>query len=48
LIEQRYPVYAEANVMIESGEGAPESTVARAIAALADCPLATTAPLAES
>jgi shikimate kinase len=48
LIEQRYPVYAEANVMIESGEGAPESTVARAIAALANCPLATTAPLAES
>ena len=48
LIEQRYPVYAEANVMIESGEGPPESTVARAIAALADCPLATTAPLAES
>jgi shikimate kinase len=48
LIEQRYPVYAEANVMIESGEGPPESTVARAIAALADCPLATTPPLAES
>ena len=48
LIEQRYPVYAEANVMIESGEGPPESTVALAIAALADCPLAITAPLAES
>ena len=48
LIEQRYPVYAEANVMIESGEGAPESTVARAIAALADFPLATTPPQAES
>jgi len=48
LIEQRYPVYAEANVMIESGEGPPESTVARAIAALADFPLATTLPQAES
>jgi len=48
LIEQRYPVYAEANVMIESGEGPPESTVARAIAALADFPLATTPPQAES
>ena len=48
LIEQRYPVYAEANVMIESGDGPPESTVARAIAALADCPLATTPPLAKS
>jgi shikimate kinase len=48
LIEQRYPVYAEANVMIESGEGPPESTVARAIAALADFPLATTLPRAGS
>jgi len=48
LIEQRYPVYAEANVMIESGDGPPESTVARAIAALADFPLATTPPQAES
>jgi shikimate kinase len=44
LIEQRYPVYAEANVMIESGEGSPELTVTRAIAALAGCPLATTPP----
>jgi shikimate kinase len=48
LIEQRYPVYAEANVMIESGEGSPEVTVTRAIAALAGCPLATTPPQAES
>ena len=48
LIEQRYPVYAEANAMIESGEGPPESTVTRAIAALAGCPLATTLPQAES
>jgi shikimate kinase len=48
LIEQRYPVYAEANVTIESGEGPPELTVTRAIAALAGCPLATTLPQAES
>jgi shikimate kinase len=48
LIEQRYPVYAEANVMIESGEGSAEVTVTRAIAALAGCPLATTPPQAES
>jgi shikimate kinase len=48
LIEQRYPVYAEANVMIESGEGSPEVTVTRAIAALVGCPLATTPPQAES
>ena len=48
LIEQRYPVYAEANVVIESGDGPPESTVARAIGALADCLVAATPPLAES
>jgi shikimate kinase len=48
LIEQRYPVYAEADVTIESGEGSPELTVTRAIAALAGCPLATTPPQAES
>jgi shikimate kinase len=48
LIERRYPLYAEANVMIESGEGSPELTVTRAIAALAACSLATTPPTAES
>ena len=48
LIEQRYPVYAEANVMIESGEGSPELTVTRAIAALAGCSLATTPPQAKA
>jgi shikimate kinase len=48
LIEQRHPVYAEANVMIESGEGSAELTVTRAIAALAGCPLATTPPQADS
>jgi len=47
LIERRYPVYGEANVIIDSGEGSPESTVSRAIAALADCPLATTPPESE-
>ena len=44
LIEQRYPVYGEANVIVESGEGSPELTVTRSIAALAGCPLATTPP----
>jgi shikimate kinase len=48
LIERRYPVYGKADVMVESGEGSPESTVTRAIAALADFPLATTPPQAES
>jgi shikimate kinase len=48
LIEKRYPVYAEANVIVDSGEGSPESTVTRAIAALASCPLATMPPETES
>jgi shikimate kinase len=47
LIERRYPVYGEANVIVESGEGSPELTVTRAIAALAGCPLATTPPQME-
>jgi shikimate kinase len=47
LIEKRYPVYAEADVIIDSGEGSPELTVNRAIAALACCPLAAVPPEAE-
>jgi shikimate kinase len=47
LIERRYPVYGEANVIVESGESSPELTVTRAIAALACCPLATTPPQTE-
>jgi shikimate kinase len=47
LIERRYPVYGEANVIVESGEGSPELTVTRAITALAGCPLATTPPQME-
>jgi shikimate kinase len=47
LIERRYPVYGEANVIVESGEASPELTVTRAIAALAGCPLATTPPQME-
>jgi shikimate kinase len=47
LIERRYPVYGEANVIVESGEASPELTVTRAIAAIAACPLATTPPQAE-
>jgi len=42
LIDQRHPVYAEADVVVDSGEGSPEVTVTRAIAALAACTLATT------
>jgi shikimate kinase len=40
LIAVRYPVYAEADLVIDSGEGVPEATVTRAIAALAACPRA--------
>jgi len=40
LIERRNPVYAEADVTIDSGDGAPELTATRAIAALAQCPRA--------
>jgi shikimate kinase len=44
LIAARHPVYAQADLVIDSGEGAPEMTVTRAIAALAACPLAHTPP----
>jgi shikimate kinase len=47
LITKRYPVYAEADVIIDSGDGSPEATVTRAVAALASCPVATTPPEAE-
>jgi shikimate kinase len=47
LIERRYPVYSEANVIVDSGESSPEATVTRAIATLAACPLATTPPQTE-
>jgi shikimate kinase len=44
LIERRHPVYAEADVIVDSGSGSPEATVTRAIAALSACPVATTPP----
>jgi len=47
LIERRYPIYAEADTVVDSGDGSPEATVTRAIAALAACPLATMPPDAE-
>jgi shikimate kinase len=40
LIERRYPIYAEADVTVDSGDGPPEATATRAIAALAACPRA--------
>jgi shikimate kinase len=44
LIERRYPVYAEADVVVDSGEGSPEATVTRAVAALGMCPRAALPP----
>jgi shikimate kinase len=44
LMERRYPIYAEADLAIDSGDAPPEATVARAIAALANCPLAALPP----
>ena len=44
LIERRYPLYAEADVVVDSGEGSPEATVTRAIAALAACQRAISPP----
>ena len=48
LIERRYPVYAEADLTIDSGDGAPEQTVNRAIAALAACQKALLPPETEA
>jgi shikimate kinase len=37
LIERRYPIYAEADVTIDSGDSPPEATASRAIASLLKC-----------
>jgi shikimate kinase len=44
LIESRYPVYAEADLIIDSGEGPAEQTASRVIAALAGCAQALATP----
>jgi shikimate kinase len=44
LIERRHPVYAEADITIDSGDGPPELTATRTIAALALHPRALTPP----
>ena len=44
LIERRHPIYAEADLTVDSGAGSPEVTVNRVIAALAACPLAVLPP----
>jgi shikimate kinase len=47
LIERRHPIYAETDIVIDSSEGSPESTVTRAVAALAACPVAMMPPYPE-
>lgn len=47
LIERRYPIYAEADVTIDSGEGPADATVSRAIAALARCERTSLPPATE-
>jgi shikimate kinase len=44
LMERRHPIYAEADLTIDSSEGPPEATATRVIAALADCPRAQMPP----
>jgi shikimate kinase len=44
LIEQRHPIYAEADLVIDSGEGPAEQTAGRVVAALAGCPRASQPP----
>jgi shikimate kinase len=44
LIERRYPVYAEADLVIDSGEMPAEQTTTRVIAALAGCERAAMPP----
>ncbi|MGH7046728.1 MAG: shikimate kinase [Stellaceae bacterium] len=47
LIERRHPIYGEADITIDSGDGSPEATVNRAIGALAGCSCALTPPVVE-
>jgi len=47
LIDRRYPIYAEADVTVDSGEGPPEATVSRVISALACCARSALPPLEE-
>jgi shikimate kinase len=47
LIERRHPIYAEADITVDSGEGSPELTTNRVIAALAGCARALRPPNSE-
>jgi len=48
LIERRHPIYAKAEVTVDSGDGSSETTVNRAIAALAACSCTMTPPDTDS
>jgi shikimate kinase len=48
LIDRRYPIYAEADITIDSGEGPPDATASRAIAALGRCGRSLLPPGAEN
>jgi shikimate kinase len=47
LIERRYPIYAEADLTIDSSDGPPDATAGRAIAALSRCARAGLPPATE-
>ncbi len=44
LIERRHPIYAEADITVDSGEGPPELTTNRVMAALTGCAQASRPP----
>jgi shikimate kinase len=47
LIDRRHPIYAEADITVDSGEGPPDATAGRAIAALTRCGRALLPPEAD-
>jgi shikimate kinase len=48
LIDRRYPIYAEADLTVDSGEGPVEQTVTRVIGGLAACARALQSPEGET
>ncbi len=48
LMERRYPIYGEADLVVDSSEGPPDLTATRVIAALSSCPRASLPPERES
>jgi shikimate kinase len=48
LIDRRHPIYAEADITIDSGDGPPEATATRTIALLSRCERAQLPPEPES